>query len=271
VDLKTLPKVPKDPRMLSNNGGVPLGRQRSAKPGTSMLSWTTGSKTKMTDGRSVLTRARREAKEIQQRNRMVKPLMSSSGQIRKAPPGMVSEYRKGAETPIRILTKKRPSISSRPSGRGSDEKEGRLRALITGSKTDAAIAVKETLVASSDEEEEEDNKGIDDMFGEPRQPAFRPSSKSAPRPPAFKTAPASSPTRKAHQSSSSPFESSNSGPKPSEIISSFIPRPKAPSTSALLPPTSSPAPRSTTNPVLARKRPEVDIFMRKPAKKPRVR
>ena len=60
VDLRALPKVPKDPRMLANNGGVPIGKARGfKKEGVSSLMWTAGSKTKLTDGKSVLTRARR--------------------------------------------------------------------------------------------------------------------------------------------------------------------------------------------------------------------
>lgn len=71
VDLRTLPKVPRDPRMLANNGGVPLGKSRGfGKETPSTLTWNAGSKTKMTDGKSVLTRARREAKEISQRSKL---------------------------------------------------------------------------------------------------------------------------------------------------------------------------------------------------------
>jgi len=57
VDLRALPKVPKDPRMLANNGGVPIGKFKGfKKEGANALIWTSGSKTKLTDGKSVLTR-----------------------------------------------------------------------------------------------------------------------------------------------------------------------------------------------------------------------
>jgi elongin-A len=43
VDLRTLPKIPKDPRMLANNGGVPIGKSRGfKKEGASSLMWTAG-------------------------------------------------------------------------------------------------------------------------------------------------------------------------------------------------------------------------------------
>jgi elongin-A len=110
VDMKTLPKLPRDPRMLANNGGVPLNKHKGfKKEGASSLAWTAGSKTKLTDGRSVLTRARREAKEISQMSKLAKPthqLSGRMGQVVRAPPAMVNEYRTANQPALKILSRK---------------------------------------------------------------------------------------------------------------------------------------------------------------------
>jgi elongin-A len=298
VDLRALPKVPKDPRMLANNGGVPIGKARGfKKEGASSLMWTSGSKTKLTDGKSVLTRARREAKEISQMSKLSRPthqLKARMGQVTKAPAGMVNEYQKANQPAVRILSRKqKPSPtfsggitgSSRPS---LEERETRLRALTSPPKNGGSGGLKETLVGSS-EDEDDDFDEVDDLFDE--RPSSRPhaSSPSPPRslkpPPSLNlsSSPASSsrpsqPSTKPRPQASSaspPLSAARSAPKPSDVISSIISRPKAASS---VPPrinsgppsrTSSPAPGGV-KPMMPRKRPEVDVFNRG-AKKPRVR
>ncbi|KAH8814880.1 putative Elongin-A, partial [Xylogone sp. PMI_703] len=160
VDLRTLPKVPKDPRMAANNGGVPLGRTKgSGRETPSVLTWNAGSKTKMTDGKSVLTRARREAKEISQRSKMVNRTGARPGQVIRAPTGMVNDHRKAAEPPVRILTKRKTIDENRltPLNVSSlEEREQRLRALTnpsSGSEGELSAISKPTYIGSSDEED----------------------------------------------------------------------------------------------------------------------
>ncbi|KAF4636470.1 hypothetical protein G7Y89_g1621 [Cudoniella acicularis] len=242
VALKALPKVPRDPRMLANNGGVPLNKGRGFhKEPASSLNWSGGSKTKMKDGKSVLTRARREAKEISQRSKLITPthqLAARKTQITKAPAGMVGEYVRAAQPPMRILSKQRRSLTSRftggISGPSLEERENRLRAL-----TIPGVA-KPTLVGSSDEEDNFDDGDDedDDIFDE--KPQKNPPQRcvaSSSSPPAMKPVDFSSSSR---SRSSPPPRPSNSSPAPS------------------------------TKPMMPRKRPPVDVF-HKASKKPRSR
>jgi elongin-A len=161
MDLRALPKVPRDPWMMANNGGVPIGKRTGLfkKEGPSSLVWSSGSRTKLTNGQSVLTRARREAKEISQRSKLAKPtheLKAQAGQVRKAPAGMVNEYKKASEPPIRILTRKKPLAKSPSAVRGPslEERESRLSAIQAGiSQKKSTAAAGETLIGSSDEDE----------------------------------------------------------------------------------------------------------------------
>ncbi|KAH6666006.1 putative Elongin-A, partial [Halenospora varia] len=170
VDLRNLPKVPRDPRMIANNGGVPLkGKSLFRQEKPSGLNWTSGSKTKMTDGKSVLTRARREAKEIARMSKLSTPthqLVGRKSQVLKAPAGMAGEYARAAQPAVRILAgKQRKSISSTYSGGISgpnlEERENRLRALTM------SATVKPTMVGSSDDEDDFiDDDEADDLFDE---------------------------------------------------------------------------------------------------------
>ncbi|PMD32786.1 hypothetical protein L207DRAFT_518613 [Hyaloscypha variabilis F] len=297
VDLRTLPKIPKDPRMLANNGGVPIGKSRGfKKEGASSLLWTAGSKTKLTDGKSVLTRARREAKEISQMSKLSRPthqLKGKMGQVTKAPAGMVREYQQASQPAVRILSRKHNPITKFSggitglSGPSLEEREARLRALTSPAKKDGGLA--ENLVGSS-EDDDDDFDEVDDLFDD--RPSSRPqaSSSSPPRsskppPPrhiSSNSASASRPpqaavrSRPQASSASPPLTAARPASKPSDLISSIISKPKAPTSS--LPPrinsgpssrTSSPAP-GAPRPMMPRKRPEVDIFNRG-AKKQRVR
>jgi elongin-A len=303
VDLKTLPKVPKDPRMLANNGGVPIGRNKNGgRPGApSSLTWTAGSKTKMTDGKSVLTRARREAKEISAMSKLTKPTHELRGrisQVTRAPAGMVKEYKTATQPAVKILSRRTNIVRKTDAGISKpslEDREKRLRALTSGgagSKRDALGAVKETLVGSSDEGEDDEDLG--DLFDDAPKPQSRPpkplSSASASRPgPSSPLSSSLASSSKASPSGSSrpqPASRAVTEPRPSELISSLISKPK-PAPKARPRPTdrSSPAvgssppkpdSRSGSPMAGAPKRPmmvprkEVDIFNRG-SKKPRVR
>jgi elongin-A len=297
VDMKTLPKLPRDPRMLANNGGVPLNKHRGfKKEGASSLAWTAGSKTKMTDGRSVLTRARREAKEISQMSKLAKPahrLGGSIGQVVRAPPAMVNEYRTANQPALKILSRKRNIVRRPDIGSGIDrpsleDREARLWALTSGgagTKRDSAGLPKATMVGSSDEDEDED-----EYYGEDaqREDLFDDESKSRPRssipsrpsklPPKSQVSsarPQASRPRPPH-SSSPPLSTSRPAPKPSDVISSIISKPK-PRQLGLSPPPPKDARSRSGSPgmpqppkFMPKKRTEVDIFNRG-AKKPRIR
>ncbi|KAE9382052.1 hypothetical protein N431DRAFT_393836 [Stipitochalara longipes BDJ] len=297
VDLRTLPKIPKDPRMLANNGGVPIGKSRGfKKEAASSLMWTAGSKTKLTDGRSVLTRARREAKEISQMSKLSKPthqLKGRMGQVMKAPAGMVREYQQASQPAVRILSRKHNPVGKFSggitgiSGPSLEEREARLRALTSTPKKAGDLA--ETLVGSSEDDDDDDFDEADDLFDDRPssrpQPASSPLRSSKPPPtrqlpsnPASTSRPPQSAARHRPQASSAspPLTAARPAPKPSDLISSIISKPKAPTSSVppcinSAPPsrTSSPAP-GAPRPMMPRKRAEVDIFNRG-AKKPRVR
>ncbi|RDW77980.1 RNA polymerase II transcription factor SIII subunit A [Coleophoma crateriformis] len=259
VDLKSLPKIPRDPRMIANNGGVPLkGKTGFKKAPPSALTWTAGSKTKLTDGKSVLTRARREAKEMTQRGKLATPtgqLNIRHGQVKQAPAAMVTEYRTAAQPPLKILSRKHGvgGIKGGIRGPSLEEREARLRAAMAGGSSTRQTYKdpKATYVGSSDDE---DDSGLEDLFdSKPKQQNRSASSRRLSSPPSI---PLSSSSRLPLTSESSKAGSSRP-----------IPR-------ALSPP---PASSQMTNaalgpkPMMARKRPQVDIFNRGASKKPRQR
>lgn len=286
VDAKYLPKVPRDPRMLANNAGVPIeGRKRAmAKPGLSSLSFAGGSKTKMKDPASVLTRARREAKEISSRNKLGKPahsLYAAPSQVLRAPKAMVDDYRKAAKPQIRIFTSRRKpdSVSSSQgpaAGPSLEEREKKLRALTMASRV--------TLVSSDSEDDAEED--LDDLFSEkkaasnsppPRKPYSKQETQHAPNPVSARIPQASRPLSKPI---STPTKASSEA-KPSDVISSIISKPKPQQTrqdqgspqSKLSPPRpnatttsqgiSSPLKRASPQPpMIAKRKPPVDIFNR---------
>lgn len=239
VDAKTLPKLPRDPRMLPN-GSTPRKRGLNlAKAPPSSLNWTSGSKTKMADSKGVLARAKREAKEIKAMGRLSVPthqLQNSRrhlGQVVQAPAGMVNQYRTAAQPPLKILAKRKQSsgFSGGLSGPSLEDREAKLRAFTSGGKKTAPVS--QTMVDSDDDDDdllagsndyEEEEEG-DDLFDEKPQSSSKP----------------------AHsRSTSGPSHSSSSRPS------------SGPSVLAAAPP----------KPVMPRKRPPVDVFNRG-AKKPR--
>jgi elongin-A len=285
VDAKYLPKVPRDPRMLANDAGVPIeGRKRAlAKPGASSLSFAGGSKTKMMDPASVLTRARREAKEISSRNKLGKPthsLRAVPSQVLRAPRAMVDDYRKAAKPQLRIFAsrKKQDGVSNLQgpaSGPSLEEREKKLRALTMSSRV--------TLVGSDSENETEDD--LDDLFGRkkaastspPKKPYSKQETQHVPNP-------ASSRRPQASRSLPSLTDLSAQAPpepKPSDLISSITSKPRpqqtrqeqsspqskssppGPSTATTTQGKSSPLRRPSPKPPLITKRkPAVDIFNR---------
>lgn len=295
VDSKYLPKQPRDPRMLSNDGGVPISGRRKAlaKPGSSSLSFAAGSKTKMKDPASVLTRARREAKEISSRNKLGKPthvLRPTSPQVLRAPKAMIDDHRRAAASRVRIIPpRKKPDSVSNSYGSVSsaslEERERRLKAMKTSS-TDTKVI----YVGSDPEDDSEDDP--DDLFGEKKTspippPPNKPYSKQATQHmPDSNLARRPGNPRPLSKPKESPAKPSPEV-KPSDVISSIIskPRPKQiqqghdlPQPKSSPPRANSPAklpspptPPRTVSPVkrslpkppmLPKRKPEVDIFNR---------
>ncbi|KAF8848440.1 hypothetical protein BDZ45DRAFT_732929 [Acephala macrosclerotiorum] len=264
VDLRSLPKVPRDPYMLANNGGVPLNKNKWGKKegDSSALKWTSGSKTKLTDGKSVLTRARREAKEISAMSKLSRPthqLTGRIGQIRKAPAGMSKEYQIASQPALKILSHRhvQPKNESGTRGPTLEEREARLRAAMSaGAKRYASGDVKENLVGSSDDDfGDEDEDDGDDLFDEPEE---KPKSKPAPRP-----MPTSRPIPRNHGpvSSSPPRPKQASSPPSSSAPSRPRPIASSPAPSSAAPRRTSPGP-GAPKPMMPRKRAPVDIFNR---------
>ena len=285
--------------MLANNGGVPLNKHRGfKKEGASSLAWTAGSKTKLTDGRSVLTRARREAKEIRQMSKLAKPthqLSGRMGQVVRAPPAMVNEYRTANQPALKILSRKtnivrRPDIGGGIDRPSLEDREARLRALTSGgagTKRDAAGLPKATMVGSSDEDEDEyyDEDGQrEDLFDDEPKSRPRSSIPSRPSKPLPKSLSNSSDSLARPQvsrprpphSSSPPLSTSRPAPKPSDVISSIISKPKPRQLGSSPSPPKDARSRSGSPGMpqppkfMPKKRTDVDIFNRG-VKKPRVK
>lgn len=168
VDSRTMPKVPKDPRMLANDGGVPTGRKKGfAKVAPSALTFGGGSKTKMTNGSSIIRRAAREAREQTARTKLSVPTHNLVGkgarQISRAPQGMVEAYRKPAEAPKIFAVRKRAGVLDTTVDRGDlAEREKRLRAAMHG-----AVA-KPTMIPDDDSDDNDDSSNA---FAETTVPA----------------------------------------------------------------------------------------------------
>lgn len=268
VDLKSLPKLPKDPRMIANNGGVPLKGRGFKKEAASSLMFSAGSRTKITDGQSVLTKARREAKEISAMGKLARPthqLSGKIGQVKKAPAGMATEYKIANQPAIKILSKGRKrfplgQFEGGISGPSLEEREKRLRAMQSrpAARTEpSAMAANETLVGSSDDEgddlfDDDDDGGNEPQYRAPAKPSRPVSSSSASRPSSSRP----------HQTSSPPARPSA---RPAEILR------QNPGSSASAPSsrTASPAP-GASRPMMPKRRAEVDVFNRG-SKKPRIR
>ncbi|RKF60624.1 hypothetical protein OnM2_049028 [Erysiphe neolycopersici] len=140
VDLGSLPKLPRDPRMTLNNGGVPISRSSVKKERSNYLSFATGSKTKMKDGKSVLIRARREAKEISQMGKLSRPTHKLNiGQVNQAPAAMVKEYRTASKIAPKILSHRASAKPPETEYKVIKEREKRLRALTFNTKSNGCV------------------------------------------------------------------------------------------------------------------------------------
>jgi len=263
VDLRSLPKLPKDPRMIANNGGVPLkGRNGFKKEAPSALLFSAGSRTKITDGQSVLTKARREAKEISAMGKLARPthqLSGRVGQVKRAPAAMATEYKIANQPSIKILSRGRRSL---PVGQieGLEEREKRLRAMQSkpmGAKSESSAAG-ETLIGSSDDEDGADL--FDEEDDEDNVQQYRATSSSKPL--------SSSPASRSY--SSRPHQTSSSPPGRPSVKAAEMPKFSSSSSSST--PGSSavnPGP-GASRPMMPKRRAPVDVFNRG-NKKPRVR
>ncbi|KAB8303532.1 hypothetical protein EYC80_004942 [Monilinia laxa] len=262
VDVRALPKIPRDHGMRPNNGGVPLGKGRGFQKSTpTSLTWSGGSKTKMTDGASVLTRARREAKEMTQRSKLITPtsmLSGRLGQVKKAPAGMAQEYKIASQPSLKLLTRhKMPGrLSGGTSGPSLEEREQRLRAAMASKKRDLS-APKVTYVGSSDDDTVHGDSE-DDLFDEQGEhnPVHKRTSPAPPRKIIRPVAP----------SSRAPYSPPNqAGTKPSNAIPARVQDSQGSFSPVSSRASSAPTSRSATpKPMMpARRRPaEVDIFNR---------
>jgi elongin-A len=230
VDLKSV-KVPKDPRMIANNGGVPLKGRGAPRAQPSGLVWSGGSKTKMTDGKSVLTKAKREAKEISMRSKLATPTHQLSGrrnQISKAPASLVDQYRIASQPALKILSS-RPrlstSIRGSVSGPSMEEREAKLRAY-----TMSSGGAKATMVGSSDDDDLLQD-GDDLLAGDDdTDDLFDDEPKASPRPAASR--PINRPSQHSSLASQSVIKSSpppgRTGTGTSAPMKAMMPRKRAP-------------------------------------------
>lgn len=279
-DTSRLPKLPKDPGMMANNGGVPIGARKKgfARP-TSVLSFASGSKTKITSPAALLIRARREAKEISSRNRLSQPTdqLKSRTRILQAPQGMVNEYRTASKQAIRIFTPRKKSGGGTADTGVPASKESDLRALVMKHTSEVGHY---TLV-SSDSDPNHSGSEEDDLFDspvmEPAAPAKKLVSRKLSTP--LRSKPFQvQPLKTSMPSASKPApEVSLSDPGPSDFISSNIstlrslqpeidlrPKPQSQSDALSTRPDCKPGP-STISPkqtILMKRKASVDIFNR---------
>lgn len=179
TDPRQLPKLPRDSRMVANNG-IPFKGKKTgsgSKWVEGAMRFSEGSRTKVTTGESVLLKARREAKEIGRMNKLLTPmgkLGARTSGIQKAPQAMVDEHaRKTA--PARVFAPRSGGVMApRLSGGVSNqhgsisasalaERERRLR-LIKAESTKEESKIKPTVI-SDDEDDYEDDEEDGDLFG----------------------------------------------------------------------------------------------------------
>lgn len=295
ISATQLPKLPRDPRMRANNGGVPIGRKRGFDA--------TGPKPRSTTSQGVLSKVRKEARELSARNKVAAPihqLDNKTSQVLKAPAAMVDQYRR---TPASGVRKSTPNqTSNQQSLLSQEERERRLLALKkSGQKRGSAGEPKPTLIGSDDELDGKDDE-LDDLFYEklpvkqsvsPRRPILDPVSRFRRPTPQIRLEKISrsSPTAQQPQSPTSTPSTPFSPMKPSEVIMGLLYKDKCKISKQAQPPLpSSPSPPRETSParskshsppqispprplVPMRKKPEVDIFNRRgtASKRPRMR
>lgn len=291
VNLKSV-VVPRDPRMRIGDGAK--RRTGGSQKDMSTLNFGAGSRMKMVDGKSVLNRARREAKEIHamgRLNRLTHTLAGNVNQVKKAPEGMRREYEIASQPTLsRVLMTKRKNVSGGTSrthpalGTDLDEREARLKKIMQKpsskqSSDDESRGVKRTLLEFSDDEGSQDN-----LFDEP--PAKKVKA-ATPPPPIVTTRPAASAKPSDMVSKMLAMKKDNPTPVKTRPIASVEKRPTTSVTTkvsdirsfpASSPPStiqkstiSSPVAAVTKRappPGLVRKKKEVDIFNRKAMRRP---
>lgn len=161
VSQQLMPRLPKEGR-IAGSRRAGLGRDVPDH-----LSWGGGSRTKTNDARGVIKKSMREAREMANRRTLSTPtgkLVVPQGQIRKAPAGLVNEYRvkQQALTRIRAPKSKPKTEAQMAEETARREREARLLNIKTSSS-----ARPEQMVSDSDEEEEEDHGSggyLNDLF-----------------------------------------------------------------------------------------------------------
>jgi elongin-A len=256
-DRRTLPGLPRDvkpefrAKEASKRGGIDQ----------SELRFSGGSRTKTNTPKSLLKRARREAKEISSRNRLNTAPGAGQvrrGQVMKAPLGMVQEkiFNARPATGIRPPAQRSEVVEARR--RDQEDREARLRkAKGMNSGTDGAYIADSDLEDDLDIEDDDDHVGLDvedleAFFEEPK-------SSSRAETPVSSSAKGSSFARKMGSSSVAPTMSRQKVPvKSSES-------PKSLGTTSTSPPPKPTPSSATPSPGLGpmpRKRKAVDVFMK---------
>jgi elongin-A len=195
MESRFLPKPPKDPYMLANNGGVPISvRNKSGIPGRTThrsrpISYIGPAATGVKRRVNIVEKAKREAAMLcaaRQQGRGNVPTFRT--QIKKAPASMVNEYQRAASEE----KKRRPSISPDSASlppRNSDieQREARLRAIkASGAKAtpkEPYLAPPQILDFPASKESaattiiDDGDDEIDRLFGEYRERQLTPSTK----------------------------------------------------------------------------------------------
>jgi elongin-A len=163
VSQQLMPRLPKEGR-IAGSRRAGLGRDVPDH-----LSWGGGSRTKTNDARGVIKKSMREAREMANRRTLSTPtgkLVVPPGQIRKAPAGLVNEYRVKQQSlnPIRAPKAKPKTEAQMAEETARREREARLLNIKTSSS-----ARPEQMVSDSDEEEDYDQGGggggyLNDLF-----------------------------------------------------------------------------------------------------------
>lgn len=159
VEARYMPKLPRDSRMRANNGGVPIvgrgGRSgtRVGAPGRRLPSVSTigyaatGVKKRV----NIVEKARREAAmAIAARRQGQAKVPDYRSQIRKAPAGMVNEYRKAAEVDKKKISPRNSPVATGIPAQSAamKDREARLRAIkASGAKRPPVVQEQERYVA----------------------------------------------------------------------------------------------------------------------------
>ncbi|ORY66241.1 RNA polymerase II transcription factor SIII subunit A-domain-containing protein [Pseudomassariella vexata] len=149
-DRKRLPPPPRD-RSVGGMKKVAIGR-RGGSNDTGELRFTSGTRTKVTNAKSIMRKVKREAKEIHNRNRLATPggaLVVDRRQLKQAPKGLVEAHRVTNQPAFKIhAPAMRPSAEQMVRDQEMQEREARLLRLKAGKSA--------TFISDSDLEDEDD-------------------------------------------------------------------------------------------------------------------